>query len=168
MSKDLPRISAIITAYNSEAYLDDAIKSVLRQTLRPSEIVVIDDGSTDDSAKVAQSYANVGLRYVGQDNQGQGAARNRGIRETDGEWIAFLDADDIWSDDKLQRQLEFAESHPEIRMVSGNKLWWDVEENSYRLVRYGQVSAKNFYKELIVKNIVGGTSLMLIRRALFE
>jgi len=168
MSKSLPRISAIITAYNSEAFLKDAINSILCQTLQPAEIVLIDDGSTDDTYKIAQSYANVGLQYFRQDNQGEGAARNRGIRETEGEWIAFLDADDIWSEDKLQRQIEFVRSHPEIGMVGGNKLWWDVEKNTQLLVKYGQVPAKYITKELIVKNIVGDPSLMLIRRTLFE
>ncbi len=163
-----PRISVIITAYNSEAFLNDAIRSILRQTLRPAEIVVIDDGSTDNTGKIAKSYASVGLRYFRQDNLGEGAARNRGIHETNGEWIAFLDADDIWSDDKLQLQVEFAQSHPEIGMVSGNKLWWDTEENTRLLVRYGQVPAKYLYKELIVKNIVGDPSIVFVRRILFE
>jgi glycosyltransferase involved in cell wall biosynthesis len=168
MNTGSPRISAITCAYNSEAFLNEAIKSILRQTLQPAEIVVIDDGSTDNTAKIAQSYANIGLRYVRQDNQGEGAARNRGIRETDGEWIAFLDADDIWADDKLQRQVEFAQSHPEIEMVGGNKLRWDVEKNMCLIVRYGQVPSQNLYKELIVNNIVGDPSIMLIRRTLFE
>jgi glycosyltransferase involved in cell wall biosynthesis len=168
MSKDTPSISVVITAYNSAAFLNDAVDSVLRQTLQPSEIVVIDDGSIDDTAMIAQSYANVGLRHIRQDNQGEGAARNRGILETSGEWIAFLDADDIWLDDKIQRQVEFAQSHPGTDMVSGHKIWWDVDENSRQLVKYGQVPAGNLYRELTVHNLVGGPSLMLIRRVMFE
>ena len=168
MSNYNSKIDAIICAYNSEAFLTDAIKSVFRQTLQPAEIVVIDDGSTDNTAGIAQSYANSGLRYVKQNNEGEGAARNRGIRETQSEWIAFLDADDIWLDDKLQRQFDFVQTHPEVGMVGGDKLWWDVKENTHSLIKYGRVPSDRLYKELIISNVVGDPSIMLIRRVLFE
>ena len=168
MSALPPRISVVITAYNSEAFLRDAIESVLRQTLLPSEIVVIDDGSIDETAQIAQEYSEVGVRYIWQENQGEGAARNRGIQETTGEWVAFLDADDIWLDYKLQHQIEYAQSHLETGMVSGYKWWWQVEDNYRYIVRYGQVPAKKLYRELTVNNIVGCPSLMLMKREVLE
>ncbi len=140
----------------------------MRQTFQPGEIILIDDGSTDGTGSMAHSYIDAGLKYIRQDNLGEGAARNRGICEAAGDWIAFLDADDLWVEDKLRLQVEFVQSHPEVGLVSGNKLWWDMEKDSYLLVRYGQIPARNLYKELIVRNVVGDPSITLIRRNLFD
>jgi glycosyltransferase involved in cell wall biosynthesis len=96
-------ISCIIPCYNAERFLGEAIESVMAQTLAPAEIIVIDDGSTDGSAAVAARYAGQ-VRYLRQVNAGPAAARNRGIDLTDGEFVAFLDADDLWHPEKLQRQ----------------------------------------------------------------
>ena len=168
MNEFIPRISVILTAYNSESFLKDALESVFRQTLQPTQIVLVDDGSTDGTKDIAQSFDRKVLKYIWQPNQGEGAARNRGIRDASGEWIAFLDADDIWLDDKLQRQIEFVRSHPEVGLVSGNKIWWDVEKDSRHLVKYGQVPIQKLNKELIVSNAVGDPSLVLVKRDLFE
>lgn len=90
------RVSAVITAYNSETFVKDAVESVLRQTLPVNEVVVVDDGSSDRTGEIVKQFAERGVRYLYQDNQGPGAARNCGVNETSGELIAFLDADDIW------------------------------------------------------------------------
>ena len=130
--------------------------------------LLVDDGSMDGTKNIAQSFDGKVLKYIWQPNQGEGAARNRGIRDASGEWIAFLDADDIWLDDKLQRQIEFVRSHPEVGLVSGNKIWWDVEKDSRHLVKYGQIPIQKLNKELIVSNVVGDPSLVLVKRDLFE
>jgi teichuronic acid biosynthesis glycosyltransferase TuaG len=103
----MPAVSVIIPAYNAEAFLGRAIRSVDAQTFRDFEIVVIDDGSTDGTAEVAQGFA--GLRYVRGSHGGEAAARNRGLAEATGELVAFVDADDEWLPEKLTRQLAFME-----------------------------------------------------------
>src|SRR5689334_1491177 len=95
-----PHVSAIITTYNYAQFIRGAIESVLQQTVCPAEIVVVDDGSTDNTAAIVARYAAAGVRYVYQENGGASAARNRGLRETQGELVAFLDGDDRWLPDK--------------------------------------------------------------------
>ena len=118
------RVSVVITTYNYERFVAAAIESVLRQTVRPDEIVVVDDGSTDATAAVVARYAARGVRYIRQANAGPGAARNRGIRETRGDLIAFLDADDRWLPDKLARQLAHLRRYPAAGLVTGGE--WQV------------------------------------------
>jgi glycosyltransferase involved in cell wall biosynthesis len=103
----MPRVSVIIPAFNAEAFLARALRSVEAQTYKDFEIVLIDDGSTDGTAEVACSFENV--RYFHQSNQYQAVARNRGLEEAEGEIVAFLDADDEWLPEKLERQLAFME-----------------------------------------------------------
>lgn len=100
----IPRVSIIIPAYNGEAYIQQAVESVLHQTYPDWELIVVDDGSTDNTRHVLQQYRNK-LRYLYQDNQGVAAARNRGILEAKGKFIAFLDQDDWFLPDKLALQV---------------------------------------------------------------
>lgn len=109
------RITAAIPAYNAAEYLDQAIESVLKQTHPCDEIIVIDDGSSDRTADVARSFPAV--RYIYQDNAGDAAARNRAIREANGDLIAFLDADDVWKPEKIRMQVEMFEARPSLGMV---------------------------------------------------
>jgi glycosyltransferase involved in cell wall biosynthesis len=96
-------ISVIIPCYNGARFLRDTLQSVLVQTLPPLEVIVVDDGSTDDSAAIAESYGPP-VRVIRQSNQGESVARNRAISEARGEWVAFLDADDLWLPEKLAAQ----------------------------------------------------------------
>src|SRR5438045_7019632 len=120
------RISAVITTYNYERFVAGAIESVLKQTHTPDEIVVADDGSTDATAAVVESYASRGVRYVCQEHKGTSAIRNLGIRESHGDLVAFLDADDRWLPDKLARQLDHLRRYPTAGLVTGNA--WNVYE----------------------------------------
>jgi glycosyltransferase involved in cell wall biosynthesis len=112
-------VSVIIPVYNGDRYLAEAIQSVLAQTYQPIEIIVIDDGSTDDTAEVAQSFGSL-IRYDYQLNSGSSAARNRGIELASGEFIAFLDADDLWLEDKLALQIEAFNINPDVDIVCGH------------------------------------------------
>ena len=101
-------VSVIIPVYNGERYLAESIQSVLAQTFQPAEIIVVDDGSIDTTAQIVANLADaasVPIRYVYQTNQGPASARNRGLELSIGEFIAFQDADDLWSHDKLSLQM---------------------------------------------------------------
>ncbi|XZE54247.1 glycosyltransferase family 2 protein [Planctomycetaceae bacterium SH139] len=95
-------VSVVIPCYNASLFLRETISSVLSQTRAVKEVIVIDDGSTDDSAAIAENFGNP-VRVIRQHNQGESVARNRGIDEAQGEWLAFLDADDVWEPDRLER-----------------------------------------------------------------
>lgn len=102
MTKE-PFISVIIPVYNCEAYFAEAVESVLAQTYKTGEIIVVDDGSTDKSAEIAGSFG-AKIKYYLREHAGPAAARNYGIKLAKGDLLAFLDADDIWADDKLALQ----------------------------------------------------------------
>jgi len=120
-----PRISVIIPAYNAARHLSDAIASVRAQTLPAAEIIVVDDGSTDDTATIA---ANDNVRLIRQDNGGAAKARNTGVREAAGNQIAFLDADDVWRPEKLAQQWRLLSASPFPELVFG-----DVEQDGTRM-----------------------------------
>ncbi|HSR35490.1 MAG TPA: glycosyltransferase family A protein, partial [Anaerolineae bacterium] len=113
-----PRVSAIIPVHNGETYLAEAIESVLAQTYRPLEVLVVDDGSTDRTRDVALSYPEV--IYVLQANAGTGAARNHGVRRSTGELLSFLDADDIWKPEKTALQVAALTAEPALAIVGGH------------------------------------------------
>jgi len=112
------KISVIIPVFNTEKYLAEAIESVLSQTLKPTEIIVVDDGSTDKSIEVARQFEPL-VRIISQVNKGAGAARNTGIQEASGDFLAFLDADDFWTENKLELQLSYLRNNPKTDMVFG-------------------------------------------------
>ncbi len=109
-------VSVVIPAYNSERYVADAIKSVLAQTYRPTEVLVVDDGSSDGTSAVVQAFGGI-VRYLHQSNRGEPAARNLGLRHAQGEYVAFLDADDLWLPEKLELQMRYFADHPNCAVV---------------------------------------------------
>jgi glycosyltransferase involved in cell wall biosynthesis len=114
-----PLVSVVINVYNAEAYLGEAIESVLAQTYGNRELIVVDDGSTDGTAGVAARYGDA-LTYLHQANAGIGSARNHGIEHARGDFFAFLDADDRFVEDKLERQLAAFADDPSLDMVFGH------------------------------------------------
>lgn len=112
------RISVVMPVYNAERFLAEAIESVLGQTFAPMELIIIDDGSTDGSAAVALGYG--GVRYVRQPNLGQSEAQNHGVRLALGNFLAFLDADDVWLSNKLAMQVAAFEEDPSLQVVFGH------------------------------------------------
>ena len=111
-----PRVSSIIPVYNGARYLREAVDSVLAQDYRDMEVLIVDDGSTDPTADIARSFGSQ-IRYCFQPNAGLSAARNAGIRETTGDLVAFLDADDVWSKHKIGEQVRYLEAHPRVDAV---------------------------------------------------
>ena len=112
------QLSVIIPVYNGERHLAEAIDSVLAQNHRSIEVIIVDDGSTDGSANIANSYGS-SIRYYKQLNLGTAAAKNRGTDLACGEYLAFLDADDIWPEDRIRVQLKAFDAHPDVDIVSG-------------------------------------------------
>ncbi len=104
-------VSVVIPSYNYAQYVVEAVESALRQAHPPLEIIVVDDGSTDNTAEVLQPYLNK-IRYIHQKNSGLSAARNTGIRAARGTWVGILDSDDIWFENKLDLQMQCAAHHP--------------------------------------------------------
>ena len=118
-SQSAPGITVVIPAHNAGEHLGRALESVLAQTRPADEILVVDDGSTDNTAEVARSYGSA-VTYLYQDQRGAGAARNRGIEAATGDWVAFLDADDEWLPEKLAVQCEHLARHKEVVWTCGN------------------------------------------------
>jgi glycosyltransferase involved in cell wall biosynthesis len=119
MGDGLPLVSVIIPVLNGEAYLDEALASIRGQASGRTEVIVVDDGSTDGTADVVRTRHG-DVRYYYQENAGVGAARNAGLRQARGAFIAFLDADDYWLPGKLDRQLAVFRDQPETDAVFGH------------------------------------------------
>jgi glycosyltransferase involved in cell wall biosynthesis len=126
----LPRVSVIMPFYNLERFIPESIESVLAQTYPHWELLLIDDGSTDGSTGIAQDYARAHpdrIRYLShesRENRGASASRNLGIRRARGEYIALLDADDVWVTNKLEEQVPLLDAHPEVGSLYGRTLYW--------------------------------------------
>ncbi len=123
-------VSVIVIFYNEEQFIDEAIESIFAQTYANWELLLVDDGSTDNSTAIAQHYAGkfpekvCHLEHPGHQNRGMSASRNLGIANAKGEFMAFLDADDVWLPHKLEWQVTALESQPEAAMVYGPTQWW--------------------------------------------
>ncbi|MDF1584743.1 MAG: glycosyltransferase family 2 protein [Methyloprofundus sp.] len=169
------KISAIIPAYNSQDFILDAIQSIQNQTHPVDEIIVIDDGSTDNTRLILASKAN-DIKYIKQKNQGPSAARNTGIKAAQGDWIAFLDADDQWLPDKIEKQLIILEKSPELQLISGDMqeiginnelITQSVLAKHHQLTQFQNnqsLPIKNALAELVNKNFIP-TGTVLVKRA---
>lgn len=116
----MPTVSVIIPTYKHCDFVRTTLDSVFAQTFADYEVIVVNDGSPDNTAEVLRPLTDSGrIRYIAQENQGQGAARNRGLAEAQGEFVAFLDDDDLWPPDKLEWQVAALRRHPDAGMVAG-------------------------------------------------
>jgi glycosyltransferase involved in cell wall biosynthesis len=129
-------VSIIITFYNAEKFLEQAIESIENQTYKNWELILVDDGSFDKSTQIAKKYADVYPKkvfYIEHDNhinKGISSSRNLGIKNSTGDFVAFLDADDVWLPNKLQEQVQILLLDPEVSMVYGNYLYWWSWQNT--------------------------------------
>jgi glycosyltransferase involved in cell wall biosynthesis len=139
---DQPLISCIIPVFNGERYLGESLDSVFNQSYRPLQVIVVNDGSTDQTTEIARSYGNR-LILLQQPNRGSAAAKNHGIRAAEGKYIAFLDADDLWHSEKLARQMTRLRNRVEITLcfTRFQNFWMPElaeEEHRYRNSRLSQ------------------------------
>lgn len=114
------KIAVIIPVYNAEAFVEQTLQSVLAQTYKDFQIVIVDDGSTDQTTHRIKPYLNEQVTLICQENSWVGKARNVGVEATDADYVAFLDADDLWHPEKLALQLQVFTDHPEVRYVGCN------------------------------------------------
>ena len=114
---DAPTVSVIMPAYNRAHLVGQSIQSVLDQTFRDFELIVVDDGSTDDTEQTVGQFSDSRIRYIYQDHKGIGAARNTGLRKAQGRYLAFLDSDDVWLPNLLEVEVPILEEHPAIGVV---------------------------------------------------
>ncbi|MCF6331352.1 MAG: glycosyltransferase [Sulfurimonas sp.] len=119
--RDKIEISIIIPTYNRYEFLKRALTSVYAQTYLPNEVIIVDDGSTDNTSQIKIEFPHA--KYIYQKNAGVSSARNLGIKNSSNEWIAFLDSDDTWHKDKLQKQVDFHKNNPKILMSYTDELW---------------------------------------------
>jgi glycosyltransferase involved in cell wall biosynthesis len=156
-----PLISCIVPVFNGECYLRESLDSILSQKYRPLEIIVFDDGSTDRSPQIVEGFGKQ-VRYLRQDNGGPAAARNSGLRIARGDFIAFLDADDLWHPEKLARQMTCLEEQPELDLcITHLQNFWISELKA---------EAEHFSNHRLSKPMPGYFMLqtLLVRRHVFD
>lgn len=115
----MPNVSVVVPAYNQGHYLAQAIQSVLDQTYQHFEIIVVDDGSTDNSREIVEAYSDPRIHYIYQENRGLPAARNTGLRNATGQFLTYLDSDDLFLPQKIEVLLCYLENHPDVGLVAG-------------------------------------------------
>ena len=162
---DPPLVSVIIPTFNREACLGRAVDSVLGQTFIDFELIVVDDGSTDDTTGLLDTYGDR-LTRIRQDNRGVSAARNAGIRICRGSLIAFLDSDDVWRPGKLERQVAFFHAHPRAVACQTEEIWIRNGKRVNPKKRHRKFSGMIFEKTLPLCLV--SPSAVMIRRSLFD
>lgn len=161
----MPKVSVIIPFYNSQRYIGEAISSILKQTYTDYEIIAVDDGSTDRSAEIVKSFGN-GIRYFYHPNMGVARTMNRGMEVAAGKYLAFLESDDIWYPEKLEKQVAILDSYPHIGIVNSDIEY--IESDGRRLTRI-LVAAKvnDAYLRLFVKGFILLPSSIMIRKEVY-
>ncbi len=158
----MPIISVIIPAYNAEKTIKQTIQSVLKQTFTDFELIIINDGSTDSTPEIINSINDERIKVFSFANSGLACSRNRGIDLAKGEYISFLDADDLWTSNKLELQLKALQKNPEAKVAYS---WVDyIDENGSFLYPGNHVSfSGNVYEQLLLTNFIENGSNVLIK-----
>jgi glycosyltransferase involved in cell wall biosynthesis len=143
-------LSVIIPVYNSAFFIEEALRSVVSIVPPQSEILVIDDGSTDQTAEIIKGMGHK-IRYFYKENGGPSSARNLGLKYSKGKYIGFLDADDIWPDDKIIRQLGYLESNQNIDLVWGHTLPFGLNSQQHKALFSAYLGAALFRKSAFNK-----------------
>jgi glycosyltransferase involved in cell wall biosynthesis len=164
----MPKVSVVIPAYNAMTYLPETIANILKQTYTDFEVVVVNDGSTDKIEEwITQEVSDRRIKLVSQANLGATGARNTGIKESQGEYLAFLDADDLWESTKLAKQVQVLDSHPEVGLVYTWVTYVDEQGNSTGRVVNSQQEG-DVWQELTKNNLIECGSVPMVRRQCFE
>ncbi|MEH1789950.1 MAG: glycosyltransferase [Nostoc sp.] len=164
--KKLPKISVIIPAYNSEKTIKQTIQSVLNQTFTNLELIVINDGSQDSTLEVVTQFQDSRIKVFSYANAGGNVSRNRGLRNAVGEFVSFLDADDLWTPDKLQSQLKALQGNATAKVAYG---WTDyIDTNGKFLLSGKRINVNgNIYENLLLNNFLeNGSNPLIDKKAL--
>ncbi len=167
--KSTPLVSVVMPVYNVEQYIEEALASVLAQTYLHLEIIVVDDQSPDQSIElIKQKFNDPRIRVIQQENRGLAGARNTGIRNARGEYIAFLDSDDFWRADKIEQHMRLMRATPNCGVSFCASLF--VDENSQSLERLQAPKKKVGYqaKDIFCRNPIGNGSVPVIRKGVLE
>jgi len=156
-------ISVVIPTYNRYELLKRAIASLYEQTTPPQEIIVVDDGSTDNTKAIVKDFPEI--IYIYQENRGVSVARNAGIQKAKNEWIAFLDSDDEWHSKKLQKQIDFHRKNPDILMSYTDEVWIRNGKKVKIPKKYRKIGEDAFVENLSYCNIAP-SSVMLHKKLL--
>lgn len=158
----MPLISVIIPAYNAQKTIQETINSVLEQTFTDWELIVIDDGSQDDTVKVVKNITDPRIKIFSYPNARQAVSRNRGLAQATGDYIAFLDADDQWSADKLEAQFNTLKANPSAAVAYSWTNWIDESSQFLRRGGYPQFNG-NVYSQMLLGNFLENGSNPLIK-----
>ena len=165
----MPKISIITPAYNCEKYLPDAVKSVLSQTFTDWELLIIDDCSKDNTYRYMKKLAEKDKRiriFQNKVNSGSAATRNYGVRLARGEWIAFLDGDDLWREDKLEKQLAVIERNPEAEFLFTGSAF--IEDDGMTIAHVLHVPEHVSRRKLLGQNVISCSSVLIRRELMLE
>ncbi|MGG6293243.1 glycosyltransferase family 2 protein [Leptolyngbya sp. AN02str] len=162
----MPQITVVIPAYNAMRYLPAAVDSVLNQTFTDFEILIVDDGSSDQVRSWASQLSDPRIRLISQPNQGLSGARNTGILQAQGDYVAFLDADDLWAPSKLEKQLRQFQERPELGLVH---TWMEfIDESGKSTGRVMKSFAEgDTWNVLAERNVIACPSV-IVRRSCFD
>ncbi len=163
----MKKVSVIIPVYRVEKYINAAIKSVLEQTYKNFEILIVDDESPDQSVEICKQFKDYRIKIIHQNNRGLAGARNTGIRHAQGEYLAFLDGDDMWLPDKLEKHIEHLESSPHVGVSFSRSALIDETGNllgTYLMPKLQDITPPC----LLCDNPVGNGSSAVIRKEVFE
>ena len=159
-----PFFSVVIPTYNHEVFLEKAVKSVLNQTFSDYEIIIIDNYSNDNTENLIKNLNNKNIKFIKNRNHGIIAkSRNIGIEQSKSEWIAFLDSDDIWRQEKLKVLFNFIKNNNNYDVICNNELWVYKNNNKTKVSKYGPYK-NNFYKNLLKYGSCISTSASLVRK----
>ncbi len=159
----MPLISVIIPVYNGEKTIRETIESVLNQTFREFELLVINDGSQDRTLEIVESIQDSRLKVFSYPNAGQSTSRNRGIELATGEYISFIDADDLWTPDKLEAQVKVLQENPQAAVAYSWTNW--IDESSQLVGKGSHITEKGkVFAKLLLNDFVANGSNSLIRR----
>jgi glycosyltransferase involved in cell wall biosynthesis len=166
-----PKISIMMPAYNAELYIQAAIESVLAQTYSDWELVIVDDGSTDRTAEIIHGFQDERIRYYWQANAGEAAARNTALGKLQGEWLAFIDADDLFLPNHLELAMAYLELHPEKDAVYSDGLHIDSDGRQLQSLssrRRGPFEGWIFEQVVRASDVFGPPLCVVMRRSLID
>lgn len=161
-----PKVSVVIPAYNAAQYICETIDSVLSQTYKDYEIIVVDDGSTDNTKEILQPHMGK-IRYMYKENGGPASARNVGIKNAQGEYIAFLDSDDLWLPEKLEKQVRYFEEYPEVGLVFTDCIRFNEKGSEERHNLKKGLISDDMFVNIWWENLIPNLTVM-VRKSCFE